>query len=88
MRKMLFFLRDMKIMSLFIIIMSTMPFTFSLHVNIMVLYETIGEEANRTDIHKLAPVWESYINNKTQTDKTYPFSISVESFETASDCQR
>eukprot|EP00596_Hydrurales_sp_CCMP1899_P000224 CAMPEP_0119053544 /NCGR_PEP_ID=MMETSP1177-20130426/74495_1 /TAXON_ID=2985 /ORGANISM="Ochromonas sp, Strain CCMP1899" /LENGTH=1024 /DNA_ID=CAMNT_0007033523 /DNA_START=272 /DNA_END=3346 /DNA_ORIENTATION=- len=68
-----------------------MPFTFSLpsiNVNVMVLYDTIGDEANRTDIHKLAPVWESYINNKTQTDATYPFTITVEAYETASDCQR
>jgi hypothetical protein len=82
-------LKVRKILSLVIIvIMSITPLSLSLDVNIMVLYTSIGTEANRTDIRDLAPVWERYINNKTTFDSTWPFNITVETFETASDCER
>jgi hypothetical protein len=77
-----------KIMSLLFVMMSMMPLALSLTVNIIVLYDTVGDEADRTDISKLYPVWENYVNNKTTTDKTYPFNITVEAFETASNCSK
>jgi hypothetical protein len=53
----------------------------------MVLYTSIGSQANRTDIRLLAPVWESYVNNKTTFDSSWPFNITVETFETTSECE-
>jgi hypothetical protein len=58
----------------------------ALHVNVMILYTSIGNRANITSIRQLAPIWEAHVNNNSIHDPTWPFNISVETFETASDC--
>lgn len=57
------------------------------HVNVMVLYSSIGKLANMTNIRQLAPIWELHMNNKSIYDSKWPFDISVETFEIATDCE-
>lgn len=57
------------------------------HINVMVLYSSIGKLANMTNIQQLAPIWELHMNNKSIYDSKWPFDISVETFEIATDCE-
>lgn len=61
-------------------------FASSLHINVMVLFNSIGKLANMTRIRQLAPIWETHINSKSAIDSNWPFTISVETFEITTDC--
>lgn len=54
-----------------------------LNIHVMVLYTSQGIAANFSHIRELAPIWESHINSKSK----WPFNITVETYETASDCE-
>jgi hypothetical protein len=53
-----------------------------LNVHVMVLYTSIGSEANYSYIRELAPLWEDHVNSQAQ----FPFKVTVEMYETASNC--
>jgi hypothetical protein len=51
----------------------------------MALYSSQGAYGNLSDFQTLVPAWENYVNLKYLNDPTWPFNISVESYDVLTD---
>jgi hypothetical protein len=60
--------------------------TVHVQIRIMALYNRKGDMANYTEMHLLAPLWEQYVNNKSLHDPSFPFNVTVDSFDGETNC--
>jgi hypothetical protein len=54
-------------------------------IHIMALWSSQGANGNLSDYQTLMPHWENYVNNKFKHDHSWPFNISLESYDVLTD---
>jgi hypothetical protein len=50
-------------------------------IHVMALWSSQGSYGNLSDYQTLVPAWENYVNDKFKNDHSWPFNISLESFD-------